>query len=87
MSFTVPTLQDREIYKRVVQDIDLTVGEDDIAQAWEYHHAQSRFAIALTNDKVDPDQFLDGLFDVMGKRIDPYLDEVLLGLEQLTNHG
>ena len=87
MSFTVPTLQDRAIYGQIVGDIDLTVGPDDIAQAWEFHHAQSRLAIALTNDRVDPDQFLDGLFDVMGNRIDPYLDEVLLGLERLSNHG
>lgn len=82
--FSVPSLQAKEIYKRHVPTIDLTANEEDIAQAWEFHNAQSRLAIALTNDRIDPDQFLDGVYDVMGAKIDPYLDELILGLERIT---
>lgn len=83
MAFTVPSHQDKEIYNRIVPSIDLTAGADDIAKAWEFHQAQSNLAIALTNDRIEPDDFLDGLFDVMGNQIDPYLDEILIGLGRL----
>ena len=84
MNHSVPTIQDREICKSVVQPIDLTAGTDDIAEAWAFHHAQSRLAIAMTNDRIEPDQFLDGLYDVMGAKIDPYLDEILFNLGRLA---
>lgn len=87
MTFSVPTHQAKEIYNRHVQSIDVTAGADDLAEAWAYHKAQSRLAIALTNDRIEPDQFLDGLYDVMGRRIDPYLDELVIRLEMMMPNG
>ena len=40
--------------------------------------------LACVNDIIDPDQFLDGLYDVMGNRIDPFLDELIVGLAMLV---
>lgn len=84
MSFTVNSHHDRFIYSKLVKPIDLTAGPDDIARAWEDHNAQSRLAIACVNDRIEPDDFLDGLFDVMGKRVDPFLDELVVGLALLV---
>lgn len=87
MTFSVQSFQDKEIYGAMVPSIDLTANADDIARAWEFHQAQSNLAIACLNDRIEPDQFLDGLYDVMGRRIDPYLDEIVIGLGVLLGHG
>lgn len=78
---------DRQIYQAVVPAIQVNVSEEDFAKAKEHWHAQSRLAIAMLNDRIDPDQMLDGLYDVMGAELDPYLDEIVLGLEKLIIHA
>ena len=87
MAFTVSSEQNRELYKKVVPTIDLTANADDIGRAWEFHQAQSRLGVALVESEISPDDFLDGLYDVMGGAIDPYLDEILIGLGRLADYG
>lgn len=80
---TLKSLQDRQIYSQIVPEI-IVADEDEMMRQIEQHSAVSRVAMLCLNDRIDPDQFLDGCFDAIGKDIDPYLDEIIIGLSHLV---
>jgi hypothetical protein len=78
------SLEDREIYKRIVPEILLDQNEEQVAQEWARHQAIAKVAGLCLTDQIDPEQFLDGCFDAIGNQIDPYLDEMIIGLSHLV---
>ena len=82
-NFSVHNFTDREIYGVITPEIILNVSEEEFERTKAEHFAISQLSMTLFDDQMDFDQFLDGVFDVMGKQIDPYLDEVFVGLSNL----
>lgn len=82
---TLTSLEDREIYNRIVPEILLDQDEEQVAQEWARHQAIGKVAGLCLTDQIDPDQFLDGCFDALGRDMDPFLDEIIIGLSLLAN--
>lgn len=85
-NFCVHSDQDIELYRRIVPSLQVTGSKDEMEEAWTYWKAQSRLSVAMLNDEINPEEFLDALYDVMGKKLDPYIEETTIGLALMMGY-